>query len=352
MDSLMIGTLPATKTVFYPEIKKKHLPEVISNKFYIPEFKEIIDAEFKMPLKYFGPNPYLEFVGNSHIQWALNYGLIPNNKLAIKQLELAKFDLMCAYCFRYEGLEYLLFAIDFLTYLFIYDDYADNIRDEIGINPDKVKKFNDNVLKVLFEDKLPDQTIPLENALYNLKNRTLKYSQNPIHIFLEFKNTLNALEKEVMNRKNKYIPDLEEYIKIREFTAAVYLLFEIGYFTSEIVINDTLRNNELIKKMLRHANKYIAVSNDLISFKKEYLSELTENYVYILYKRYNMSLKEAIYYTIYFLNEEFKKYEDTVKAIREQNYFNDPNILKQIEIVDHWIRGNIDWSMNTARYKY
>lgn len=270
----------------------------------------------------------------------------------MKKLMTANFGLLCAYCYRHINLKELILTIDIITFLFCYDDFVDNLRNDISIRPKIIEKCNKKLFEILFEGKKPNHSNPIERALYDITNRILQEKQDPKYVFLEFKNYFSSIKSEINNRKCNYLPNVKDYLKLRQFTGGVYFAFEIGYLTSGIAMHNNLRNNYLIKKMLKHANNYICVVNDLFSFKKEYTSKLTDNYVYITHVKKQISIEEAIYETIEFLEEEFKRYEETVKKIVDQNCFNDPNVSKQINIVNHWIRGNIDWSMNTARYTY
>jgi hypothetical protein len=99
------------------------------------------------------------------------------------------------------------------------------------------------------------------------------------------------------------------------------------------------------------ANNVVCWSNDIISFAKEMKHNETHNLVLVLQYHYHLTPQEAIKKAADMTNEEVNKFIILQEKLPTFGTANDANVKRFIAVLRSWMRGNLDWSYISDRYK-
>jgi len=154
---------------------------------------------------------------------------------------------------------------------------------------------------------------------------------------------------EAGNRAANQPPRLVEYRRMRQYTAAVDMFFDLiepalGYELPEELLEDPD-----YAAARRTAGAVVWTFNDLVSWPKEAADGDRQNLVFALQAELGLSLREAVDAAV--AEHDARVLEFQVARDRvESRAGTDPVAHRSLHSLVHWIRGNVDWSVESGRY--
>ncbi|KAF7719089.1 Uncharacterized protein PECH_000275 [Penicillium ucsense] len=142
------------------------------------------------------------------------------------------------------------------------------------------------------------------------------------------------------------LPSIEQFWEFRTGTNLMEALYPITSLTTEIELLPNEMRHPLLRAYWEQINKIIAITNDILSFKKEIEKKETLNLVFLIYFELG-NLQDAIDSTVKILVEavdESRRLKAKVLALTEEH------IHRFIEAWDFYAIGFLHWSLVTARY--
>lgn len=261
-------------------------------------------------------------------EWFLSYEFFDKKK-ELKYLK-QDFTLFACLTYPYCNKEKLRNISDFYHWLWIIDD----ISEQYGSNVTEMEKFFKNIL-----DK--NNNGKYSASLYDIIDR-MKLSEKDEKDFI---NEISKYIKGTINRSNNVYDDkitIEQYILVRRGNSAVNIVFwHIKYCLSI----DILEYKEEFKKLLNLFDDYISISNDILSFKKEYIDG-DINIVIIMHKYYNYSIQKSIDENFKLLNNILNQFNEISKKLSNKN----KDFKEIILAMKYWISGYLIWTKNSPRY--
>lgn len=264
-------------------------------------------------------------------EWFLSYEFFDKKK-EVKYLK-QDFTLFACLTYPHCNKEKLRNISDFYHWLWIIDD----ISEQYGSNVIEMECFFNNIL-----DK--DNNGKYSDSLYDIINR-MKLSEKDEKDFI---NEINKYIKGTINRSNNVYNNkitIKQYLLVRRENSAVNIVFwHIKYCLNSLSKNIIEYNTEF-KTLLNLFDDYISISNDILSFKKEYIDG-DINIVIIMHKYYNYPIQKSIDESLKLLNDILKQFNEISKELSNINKY-----FKEVIIaMKYWISGYLIWTKNSPRY--
>lgn len=273
-------------------------------------------------------NPSYYQVKEESKLWFISYNFF-NKKKVYKYIK-QDFTLFVSLTYPDCNKEKLRILSDFYYWLWVIDD----ISEQYGTNTIEMEKFFNKVTNKNNNEKY-------SKSLYNIIDRMKLTKQSES----EFNNEINKYIKGTIHRSNKVFNDninIKDYINARRENSAVSMaFFHIKYcFNIEF-----LEYKKEFKKLLLLFDDYISLSNDILSFKKEYIQG-DMNIIIIIHKYYNYSIQKSIDHTYAILNDILIEFNDISGKLSNEN-----KILEKLILgMKYWIAGYLIWTKTSPRY--
>ncbi|MET7399874.1 hypothetical protein ABZS66_40960 [Dactylosporangium sp. NPDC005572] len=149
---------------------------------------------------------------------------------------------------------------------------------------------------------------------------------------------------EAGNRAHDHPPLLHEYRTMRYHSAATEMFFDLIEPMHGVEAPAALLADPDFAIMRQSAGMIIGIFNDLVSWPKEVAVGDHHNIVFAFQREHRLSLQDAVYAAV----AEHDEHVTTFMAARDRLGAADPGPCTD-DLV-HWIRGNLDWSLESGRY--
>lgn len=297
-------------------------------------------------------NPLAEEVHNHTFNWATKFRLLQNED-AINRFHTSRFARLVAMAYPHTGFEELALANDFLTWLFLLDDHFD--EGDIGHQFEQVQVIMNGFLTILgvaySKGSWPLQG-PLVESLQELWERmrsltTPQWQERFTHHFLA---CFDSYSWEMRNSAGKGIPQVEMYIEKRQDTGGMRLMLDYIDITEHTNLPVEVYESSLVQTLMRITNNAICWSNDIISLEKELARNEPNNLVLAIQQEYACTLQEAVYLINEMITREVKLFTGLSPLVLDAFPDYKQELQKYVAVMQAWIRGNLDWSLETPRY--
>jgi Terpene synthase family 2, C-terminal metal binding len=289
-------------------------------------------------------------------QWVLDFNLIGSIEMLHKYKQ-QRFAAMISRSYPFGAYADLSAWCDLNTLLFIVDDQL----DEEGIIKDKEAflRFESEFLEILekFKKCTIEKEGPILTALSDFWNRMLlrsgviwqkKFVQGIKDMFAGGMWQFNL----IANNTN---PELNEYIKIRQYLGAANLATDSLEVTGKISLKEEIYDNPSVHRLTEICRNAICFANDLFSLSKEIAQSNGANFnlVTILQHKNDSTTEQAIRETALIHDNYVREF---IKIAEESYIYDEATnsmLHKYIQALEYLMNGNIDWStMDTSRYPH
>ncbi|KAG9123248.1 hypothetical protein FRC07_015191 [Ceratobasidium sp. 392] len=292
-------------------------------------------------------NPNWKEAEASSYAWFDSYGIHTDRK------RQAYFDtglgLMGALAFADADLEHLRPAMDFVLWLFAFDDLTD--VEGLG-DADGTKRMADDLMNVLHNPDTAQPEFKITAVLHSWFNRMRAASSpGPMQRLVEAIDLYTkASFQQSLNRSVDDVPTIDEYIQLRRDTSAVKIMYPIIEYTLEFSLPDEVHSDPVIAELLVAGNDLLTWANDVYSFPVEQTRGDTHNLVFIVMWNEGLGLEGAIDYVDKLLRKRLQEYVDAKAQLRSFGPEVDAQIAQYIQGVEYGVQGSISWTFMTPRY--
>lgn len=290
---------------------------------------------------------HVDIVQRWSLHWATRHGLLdrPGARAAFAR---AKFANLMARTYPDADPADLQLATAWLISVFALDD-----RLERAGGPAKTRQLVDQVMDLLSDDReAHDPPKGHLRALAEVWRRT-RPRVSPAwraRFTAHVGDYLDATVWEAGNRVANRPPSLAEYRTMRFRTAAIDMFFDLIEPMHGVELRAEVFADHDFAAMRRSAGMITAIFNDLVSWPKEEAAGDHHNIVLALRHERRLPVEVAVRAAV---DEHDGLVEDFVAA-RERfaagPLAGDPAVAAVAADFVHWIRGNVDWSMESGRY--
>jgi 5-epi-alpha-selinene synthase len=295
-------------------------------------------------------NENVEIVHQHTLQWAVDTGLVSQGDKRYQRLEKARFAWLTSLTQPYSQLEDLQLAADWHTWLFAHDDVVD--ATAVGRDPEQVVAIHARFIQVLQGDEPGQFDSRVAHALADIRRRITNRT-DPIwaeRFAGSVEQYFQANDWEAANRYENITPDLATYIKMRQYTGAVFTCFNIIYLSLDLAPRARFLQHIYVQQLANMANHHICWVNDIRGLQKEIRENNMNNLVLVLQKRHNLTLTEAVKRAISYCDREVEAFIKLEKRLPKFDAVEQDQLAAYLNALRAWMRGHVQWYTETGRY--
>ncbi|HEU5382817.1 MAG TPA: hypothetical protein VFV38_46005 [Ktedonobacteraceae bacterium] len=297
-------------------------------------------------------HPQVTEVHQHTLQWATGHQLLQCES-AIRRFNTSRFAWLAARTYPQTSFEDLVLTNDFFTWLFMIDDQFDD--SSLGRQPEHMQVVVDRLLSILGivrgEHIRPPQG-PMAATLRELWERmrsqtTPRWQQR---FACHLRDYLDAYIWETRGRVGGEIPGISLYIKKRQDAGAMRLALDYIELTAHVELPPEVYESTLVQALLLITNNVVCWQNDIVSVEKELAHGDLSNLVLVLQHAHGYNLQEAAHQANEMTTGEIKLLERLSELVPMTFPAYEQDLEKYLAVMRSWIRGNLDWSLETYRY--
>ncbi|QRV91530.1 terpene synthase [Ceratobasidium sp. AG-Ba] len=260
------------------------------------------------------------------------------------------FGQMASLAYPDADLEHLRPSMDFILWLFAFDDMIDEggLRD----NVDGTKLAVDITMDVLRNPDTAQPKFKIAASLLSFFQR-MRANSSPATIkrFVDASDLYTqAILQQTVNRSVDDVPTVEEFIELRRDTSAVKMVFAVLEYSLGLSLPEEVHNDPIIAELSLCGNDILTWANDVYSFPIEQARGDTQNLVFITMWDKQLDLEGAMEYVDQLTRRRTQDYVEAKKKLRSFGPELDAQIQLYIQGIEYWVQGSIDWTFMTPRY--
>ncbi|KAK9700973.1 hypothetical protein K7432_011947 [Basidiobolus ranarum] len=331
-------------------------------------------------------SPEYKEIERETVEWLTQKQLI-RGKEAVERLVRSKLTNLACRVHITVKYDRMLWIAKLFSWLFMFDDQFDD--SELG--QDKIQMyiifiallniFNTSETKRVTSEYAQNVESLMQNEkegkiTESFAEQMAQVQDSPIYISLselwvEFCQTTSVeLQENVTSKFIKYLnayifecdmrqmtryPDVETYIKNRQDSGSMRLCLEAIEFIEEISLPKEIYTCELIDTLRDQCINVVCWVNDIYSFEKEYENGDIHNLVMVLNQVKGISIDESVKVVEHMVNKEMEDFFETKAAVEKMVAGYPAQVKKDVAqyiiVLEAWCRGNMDWSIESARFK-
>lgn len=296
-------------------------------------------------------NAHAEDVQEETLLWASSLGLLPDERFR-EAFRAAAIGELAARFHPFAHREELHLISDFYAWMFLQDDHRDEL--EVGQHPGRLFHEDRRSLEVLGGDGPSAQDSPSVHALCDLRDRLVFRMPGPTwmrRFVRSVENHFDATVWEATNRAQSIVPDPDTYLRMRPLTSGLAIDDELIELAGEARLFGGAREHPTVKRLSLSSQKVVCWANDLISLEKELAHGDVHNLVLVLAHHESLDLREAIYRVAQMHDAEVREFERLSSRLPYFGAAVNEHLERYVAALQARIRGNLDWSRESARYQ-
>jgi hypothetical protein len=296
-------------------------------------------------------SPHADEVQRTALHWATRHGLLerPGTQAAFAA---ARFANLMSRAHPAATAANLALATDWLTAIFALDDL---LEAALVAEPERMRAGIEDLLVRLPADAVAGTEAfgrPIATALADVWRRTRprvtdEWRDRFVGHVAEY---LHGTIWESGNRARNALPTVAEYLAMRRHTAATEMFFDLIEPVHAIVLPAGVLDDEDFQALRRHAGTAIGLFNDLISWRKEMAVGDLHNIVFVVGQDHGLDPAEAIGAAVAEHDAQMAAFLTARDGLAQGKWAADWAVRIAAADVGHWVRGNLDWSLESGRY--
>jgi hypothetical protein len=299
-------------------------------------------------------SPHAGEVQRSAVHWATRHGLLERPG-AQRAFAGAKFANLMARAHPTAGIGELALATDWLTAIFALDDL---LETGLVVEPARMRAGSEALLTWLGGDAGGADAVreafgrPITAALADVWRRTLQrtgaaWQTRFVQHVGEY---LDGTVWESGNRAQGKLPSVAEYLTMRRHTAATEMFFDLIEPMHGVELPAAVVADPGYEAVRRTAGTVIGLFNDLISWQKEMAVGDRHNIVFIVGEERRLPPHDAVDAAVAEHDAQVAAFLAARDALTRGPWAADETVATDLADVGHWLRGNLDWSLESGRY--
>ncbi|KAG8687909.1 hypothetical protein FRC09_013211 [Ceratobasidium sp. 395] len=262
--------------------------------------------------------------------WFDSYGILTGSKR--QEFFDTNFGLMAATILADADLEHLRPSMDYMLWLFAFDDWCDV---ECSQDVDEAGQVLRSIMDTLRSPDAARPELKVVAALHDFFNR-MRANSSPrtIHRFVEAADFFTqAVLQQTVNRSTDYVPTIEEYIKVRQDTSSTKMFYSVLEYSLDLDLPDEVHDNPILTEL-----------------KVEYARGDTHNLVFVVMWNERLDLEGAIGYVDQLTRKRLQEYVDAKAQLPSFGPELDPQVALYVQGLEYSFQGFNEWQFLTPRY--
>lgn len=252
--------------------------------------------------------------------------------------------------------DHLQLISDWHAWLFLRDDKGD--ESDAANRPNELSTGDNRFLDILEGAEPAYYDEPLAHALYDLRSRLLAcahanaLSEVWMRRFVRvMREHLEATQWEASNRARGVSPNVATYVSMRRLTGGLSIITELEEIIEGRHLPMEVREHNIVRRLTEASHNVVCWANDVFSLDKELRNGEVNNLVIVLSKVEGLTLRESVDRCVELHNAEMHTFVDLAARIPLFWPEADAKLQLYISALRARIRGVLDWSSDSARYR-
>jgi len=291
-------------------------------------------------------SPWAEDAQAESLRWARSFGLCADED-GYRRLARARIAWLPARAFPMATRTGLQIAADWTTLFCLLDD----LIEAEGANMLSLARLVSRVLEA-FRLRSAAAGDALGQALAHLRQRMHEATGDAwVERFADILERLfSAFMWEGINRQNAIRPSVSAYLTMREITVGVLPQLALAELTDAIRLSPAVLSHATVRRMASMSCNVVGWMNDLFTFERELAEGEIHNLVIVLMDQQGLPVEEALSVVHRRCEDEVRAFialEQQLPDVGEESVM----LRRYVGIMRSWMRGHLDWAMETGRYK-
>lgn len=310
----------------------------------------------KFPVLYcpFRPviNQHCDAAYQHSLNWVRSFNLVINESV-YQSLLAGKYNVLVARTYPYASFEDLEMLNDLMLWILFLDDQF----EDVGISKqlEILEPLQARLLEIMKKEaELTDIDMPIVRAWGDIMEKLYHHPCATSEWVLCFTKSMEdyfqGVRWEALNNSQEITPDVTTFKEMRTFTSCSYPFMNLILITDRIALPPEAINHPIVKRLELATDNVISWANDIFSVRKEIKAGNNCNLVTVLREEYQISLQEAFDRAAELHNAEVRLFIDLSAQLPSFGTEIDANLERYLLGLRCWIRGNLDWSIETERY--
>lgn len=302
-------------------------------------------------------NPHAEQARRQLSRWVGTVGLI-RRQSARRRFEHADFGWFASVVYPTADEERIELMADWFAWLFLVDDQLDD--GELGRDPEHAGQVVAGMRAVLQSaddgagvagcDDLPTAVTSLADLWQRTATGMTGAWRRRFVQHLE--DCLTAASVwEAGNRQRGIVPGEDDYIENRRHTGAIYVCMDLIDVVARLDVPVDLYRSEEFSDTLDAACNVVCWTNDIYSLEKERSLGEVHNLVYVVQHHRALDGARAMAHVCEATSAETRRYLALEERLLRRYREHADVLTPYLDGMRTWIRGNLDWSGRTGRYR-
>lgn len=320
-----------------------------------------------------------EYSVESHtVPWAIGHKLIAGTAKDIEKLKMWQLARFAARTYPGASEEQLKLACDFNAFLFVCDDVADGMEDKIEQAARKRENGMTDVTKRALKEeyerrvKALDARLmavckgaepgckdhPVVHALHDIlvRAKTVGHVTWVRQFVTDLQHTSAGVrwERLIRHSRKGRQTSLATYTKLRTLSVGAYMQLDLVGLFLEGESAENILGNSYVQQMRLMATNHIAWVNDIYSVERD-VTERSGNVVLVLCEELGVEMKRGVELARGMCNKEMMAFMELERQLvilmADANEGARKGVVEYVKRLGVWMKGNLDWSCETSRYR-
>jgi 5-epi-alpha-selinene synthase len=293
-------------------------------------------------------NPHV-FDAHAHGHaWVVRMRLVGATEASLQRCLSARFAWLAARAYPTVNREELHVVVDWLSFLFFFDDLCDTRAVQDGVYRGDLAALEDRLLAVAHGVSPVSDDDPLVHALADIRRRLARRACEAwLSSFAgRIAEYVDGVRWERVLRLQGHVPSPATYARLRPLNSAVFPCLDLaGMFIDGD--DHGFAQSTWLQQLALMANNHVSWVNDVYGIDKEIRERTHANLVVVLASHDGLSWDDALDRAIEACNAELDAFVALSDIARARC---DARGRALVDAMASWMRGNLDWYAETARY--
>lgn len=308
-------------------------------------------AELKCPLPS-RLSPYAEVAGRHLPAWVCRFGLL-TDATDLRRLAEGRIAHYAGRLYPDADPADLRCLTALFTWFFLLDDVCDGSD---GPRPALVAALRADVLRLLGGGPVPRAATPTAALLRMLAEAwRLPQRRMPARWRARFIDAvahhLDGVLVETSNKAAGHRPTVAEYVTLRRATSAAYVSYALTEFVTGQPLPDAVYHHPAVRQVADAGNDLLSWFNDLLSLERDQTSSGGHNLVLAVAREDRMPISVAFEEVVRRWQVRMREFEELRASVPPFGPAIDPALRRYLDGVAYSVRGTIDWSLESGRYR-
>jgi 5-epi-alpha-selinene synthase len=284
-------------------------------------------------------------------EWANGFGLVRNADIR-RQVLTERFTWLVGGFYPWAQPRELQLISDFTSWLFWHDDVCDETA--LGEDPAALGLRFDQLLGVFARRAPAGRDDPFAAAFGDLGERFAAAAPTQgwlARMVASLQQYFEGCVWEAGNRRHGRVPGVAHYIDLRPFAGGMYIYRDFVELVARAELPLAVRAHSDVQRLHQITLNVACWHNDLFSLDKELARGDVHNLVLVIAREHGVSLGDARAQAVSLCNREVAAFAATAGRVPSFGVEVDAQVAGHTRALGALMRGNLDWSLGTDRYR-